>query len=120
MGFQSAIMVYLPLSFEDDLFTAKVYKRSYRTPLMRSMFQRKVESFQDGPFMQPDPMLELISNAKPGYKAVHIMAVKSKVAVMETLLALGANVDEQTDIENWAPLHLAARKGYTPITRLLL
>jgi len=32
-------MVYRPLSFEDDLFTARVYKRNYRTPKMQSFFQ---------------------------------------------------------------------------------
>ena len=120
MSFESASMVYLPLSFEDHLFTAKVYKRSYRNPLMRSTFQHKVESFQDGPLMQPDPVLELMSNAKPGYKAVHVAAVKGNIAVMETLLALGANVNEQTDIENLAPLHLVAMEGHAPMTRLLL
>ena len=34
---------YHRLSFEDDLFTAKVYKRSYRTPLIKRLFRRKVE-----------------------------------------------------------------------------
>ena len=34
---------YHRLSFDDDLFTAKVYKRSYRTPLIKRLFRRKVE-----------------------------------------------------------------------------
>ena len=113
-------MVYLPLSFEDDLFTAKVYKRSYRTPLMRSMSQHKVENFQDGPLMQPDPVLELMSNAKPGYKAIHAAAMRGNIAVMKALLALGANVDEQTNIKKLVPLHVVAMEGHVPMTRLLL
>ncbi|KAI9877767.1 MAG: hypothetical protein M1830_002897 [Pleopsidium flavum] len=35
----SAELVYRRLSFEDDLFTAKVYKRNYRNPKMGELFQ---------------------------------------------------------------------------------
>ena len=40
-------MSYRRLSFEDDLFTAQVYKRSYRTPFIRRLFQRKVQIKSD-------------------------------------------------------------------------
>ena len=40
-------MSYRRLSCENDLFTARVYKRSYRTPLIRRLFRRKVESDSD-------------------------------------------------------------------------
>lgn len=36
-------MSYRQLSFENDLFTAKVYKRSYRTPLIQRLFRRRVQ-----------------------------------------------------------------------------
>ena len=36
-------MSYRQLSFENDLFTAKVYKRSYRTPLIQRLFRRNVQ-----------------------------------------------------------------------------
>lgn len=36
-------MSYRRLSFEDDIFTAQVYKRSYRTPFIRRLFRRKVQ-----------------------------------------------------------------------------
>ena len=38
---------YHRLSFEDDLFTAKVYKRSYRPPLIKRLFRRNVEIESD-------------------------------------------------------------------------
>ena len=34
---ESRELVYYPLSFEDDLFTARVYKRNYRTPWIDSL-----------------------------------------------------------------------------------
>ena len=34
---ESQELVYYPLSFEDDLFTARVYKRNYRNPWMNSL-----------------------------------------------------------------------------------
>ncbi len=40
-------MSYRRLSFENDLFTAKVYKRSYRTPLIQRLFRRKVQTESD-------------------------------------------------------------------------
>ena len=40
-------MSYRRLSCENDLFTAKVYKRSYRTPLIRRLFGRKIEIDSD-------------------------------------------------------------------------
>ena len=36
-------MSYRQLSFENDLFTAKVYKRSYRTPLIQRLFRREAQ-----------------------------------------------------------------------------
>ena len=36
-------MSYRQLSFENDLFTAKVYKRSYRTPLIQHLVRRKIQ-----------------------------------------------------------------------------
>ena len=40
-------MSYRRLSFEDDLFTARVYKRSYRTPFIQRLFRRKVQIESD-------------------------------------------------------------------------
>lgn len=36
-----ASMVYSRLSFEDDLFTARVYKRNYRSPRLRRFWEKK-------------------------------------------------------------------------------
>ena len=32
-------LVYKPLTFENELFTARVYKRNYRTPILRRLFK---------------------------------------------------------------------------------
>ncbi len=37
LSIESQELVYYPLSFEDDLFTARVYKRNYRNPWMNSL-----------------------------------------------------------------------------------
>lgn len=37
----SADLIYSPLSCEDELFAAKVYKRNYRTPLIRQLFKSR-------------------------------------------------------------------------------
>ena len=34
-------LMYLPLSFEDELFTARVYKRNYRHSLLRQLYKSK-------------------------------------------------------------------------------
>lgn len=36
---ESKELVYYPLSFEDDLFTARVYKRNYRSPWVNTLFK---------------------------------------------------------------------------------
>lgn len=37
-------MIYRRLSFEDELFTAMVYKRSYRSPIIRSLLQLRYQA----------------------------------------------------------------------------
>ena len=41
VGAECKDLVYSPLSFENDLFTAMVYKRNYRNPLIRSILQHR-------------------------------------------------------------------------------
>ena len=66
---ESKELVYYPLSFEDDLFTARVYKRNYRKPWVNSLSKlqkgkkreggrvstAKLEDSEDGPSLQTPP-----------------------------------------------------------------
>ncbi|KAK3169630.1 hypothetical protein OEA41_009014 [Lepraria neglecta] len=55
ISIESGELVYRPLSFEDELFTARVYKRNYRNAKMRSLFRSKSRTGIEG---------ERISNRK--------------------------------------------------------
>ncbi|KAL2039862.1 hypothetical protein N7G274_007263 [Stereocaulon virgatum] len=137
-------MVYKPLSFENDLFTATVYKRNYRSPLSGSVIHSKIvaaeaanqphrmrrnsatkveeaEVVEDTSLTQPNPVQELMARARPGYKPVHAVAMIGNIELMEELLAGGAIVNEYTaDGLKLAPLHIATNYGHEPMTRLLL
>ena len=40
-------LIYKSLTFEDELFTARVYKRNYRTPALRRLFKRTEQKTSD-------------------------------------------------------------------------
>ena len=54
ISLESADSVYRRLSFEDDLFTAAVYKRNYRNPLIDSLFKQK-QRLQSGRYQESSP-----------------------------------------------------------------
>ena len=80
---ESQELVYYPLSFEDDLFTARVYKRNYRSPWINSLVKlhqgkkmeerrvptAKLEASEDG---------QSILSSSSGTTTPRIMSVASK------------------------------------------
>jgi len=121
---ESAELIYRSLSFENQLFTARVYKRNYRTPAIHSLLRRQVQTppavVPSIPLTSPDAFLSNIINTEPGFKAVHTVASTGDVSFMGVLLARGADVSETTSFERWTPLYLAARAGDLPMTELLV
>ena len=42
-------LVYKPLTFENELFTSRVYKRNYATPAIRRLFKERKNSYKNRP-----------------------------------------------------------------------
>jgi hypothetical protein len=66
-SFESAELVYKPLDCENDLFTARVYKRNYRSTMIKSLFKpEKIRASENVSNVQMVPMSWVKDEKKPG------------------------------------------------------
>lgn len=67
-----------------------------------------------------EPELAVRRDAKHPLTLLHIAASQDNVALAETLLAHGADINAVDPLSGRTPLHVAAQSGHRHITRFLL
>lgn len=121
---ESTELKYEPLPIDNELFTARVYKRNYRVPAkspsQRPLTENSLVVVSPSDLAAPDKFLKDMVSSEPGWSTIHTVARKGDVRFMDVLLARGANVNDITEKEHWKPLHLAAQNGDLPMARLLV
>ena len=122
----SVDMVYRRLSFENELFTARVYKRNYRNPQIRSLFQSGAEALESDQEETPeDKPLESDQEETPEDKPLAREIETSQLHPTST--AIGRRISEVSLVSAtsfparpknlsafWeGPLHALARRSNT-------
>lgn len=66
----SSLFHYIPLSFENALFTSYVYKRNYRSPFQKRVFRSttKGEHHADAPLSPPRSFADSVSTEESPWK----------------------------------------------------
>jgi len=55
-----------------------------------------------------------------GATALHLACFYGRLAAVKTLLQLGSNIEAQTTVNGWTPLHIAIKQGHPQVIRYLL
>ena len=130
----SADLVYRPLRFENDLFTARVYKRNYGNSTMfggnSSVFPlahsraRSSNGILHGSGISPDSdsaLLKILLGQEPNLHLALLKAVDQlEVKNAKVLLAHGARVSDPYSNSPWTNLHFAASRGDIRLTKFLI
>lgn len=121
---ESAELVYQPWNFENELFTARVYKRNYRIPtkdtVLRSPIAAAPVALRSVPLTPSESLSLDIHQMRPGYSIIHTVASTSDISFMEAILLSGADVNEKTHNEHLTPLYISARSGNAAMAKLLV
>lgn len=133
--------MYRPLSFENDLFTARVYKRNYSRPIVRRdskprrpMKVEEVAAHISDQDVKEDLTYtsgsEGVSNhvqgtmrdeiAVPGLEAIHIAAKNGHLGVLKSLINRGGNIEIRGLSTGERPLHVAIQAGHLSIVQYLV
>ena len=130
----SVDLAYRPLRFENELFTARVYKRNYRNSAMfsgnSSMFPLSHKRARSSNGMLEDSktslssdstLLKILLTEEPNIHFALLKAVESRnVDYARVLLAHGARLSDPCSDSPWTNLHFAASRGDLKLTKFLL
>lgn len=98
---ESTELKYEPLPIDNELFTARVYKRNYevpaKSPSQRPLTENSLVVVSPSDLAAPDKFLKDMVSSEPGWSTIHTVARKGDVRFMDVLLARGANVNDLTE-----------------------
>ena len=142
-------LVYKPLTFENELFTAPVYKRNYRTPALQQLFKGTEQKTSDNTrprtvalTIEEDPNGSELENctireqgptrwwhteaqnAKPRISFADACA-QGHVEIVKTHLQLGQKVHvpvlgRNYRLMDFSAIHIAAKGGHVQVVEILL
>lgn len=128
-------LVYKPLTFENELFTARVYKRNYGTPalqrLLKSTKQKTLDKTRPRIFAQEnvedpdDSEAENLTIRATEPTQLWEACEQGNFEVVETFLKSGQDVDlpvlaGNDKLFDLSAIHVAAKSGHVQVVEILL